>query len=615
MALLCVAGAIAYRMHVRLRAWVARHRPSPFNRSSSVIISNLSAHETVWVVHYARAGAEPPWFRADLGRAAYGDTARTDATCRTPTDVLLNALRQAARCFPHARHFVHAEANASEEDAAQARAYGAPPAACRLAGLLLVPRAALERCAAPDCLDAAPPCEATPQLCVALTFPAHRTDDPLKRLAHQNTARMYAALWPRVRAFAKDAIEGLAPLSEAPATNAHGTPLLSSLLERVRDACPRAPLVGYANADILFDGGLLTTLDALLRWNAPAFLAVGRRRNHPLRDVLTIDNVSAADGELFVEVAQDYFLMPRGVVDALRASLPPYVIGRRAYDNALNDWAFHRAFLVDLTDTVTALHQTTADGNYAGHSPRNADMEYNVQLPGATYDHGATTHAQYATVRLPGGAVAVRRKSDVWLSHPEVDCISGTSTVGCRDFADGARLASLLDRDEAEALSQWPLSGPIDGPALVRSDGAVCAPHRYAGGGCGGPVTASEDPCPPPDAAVAFVVVATQFWGEGYFHMVVEGLRARRAGADRAPRLLSRTHRARAQPVPARGGLRRAPGPRRRLGPRPGDPRPARAPAHSVRRPPTQRARALAARAAVARPPSAQRAHGALGGP
>ena len=50
------------------------------------------------------------------------------------------------------------------------------------------------------------------------------------------------------------------------------------------------------------------------------------------------------------------------------STLPPYVIGRRAYDNALVDWAFHNAVLVDATETIKAVHQTLADGNSAGHS-------------------------------------------------------------------------------------------------------------------------------------------------------------------------------------------------------------------------------------------------------
>ena len=180
-------------------------------------------------------------------------------------------------------------------------------------------------------------------------------------------------------------------------TNPYGTPVLFSLLERVKNACPDVPFLAYANADILFDNGLLRTLDALLAWNQTEMLAVGRRCNHDLKHSLTIQDVSQVPSELFTPVAQDYFIITSDMVNKWRMLLPPYVIGRRGYDNALVDWAYHHSKLVDLTETVKALHQTTSDGNFAGHSPQNPDKEYNVELPGAVYDHGSVAYAHYQT--------------------------------------------------------------------------------------------------------------------------------------------------------------------------------------------------------------------------
>ena len=258
-----------------------------------------------------------------------------------------------------------------------------------------------------------------PDLCVIITFPA--TTDPLKQQAHANTARMYESLLPRVRAFLSkpvppEALDLNLTVLDAPATNAHGTPLFASLLVVLEAACPDAPLLAYANSDILFDTSLLDTLDALLAWDQPEFMAVGRRRNHDLRGGLTIHDVARVPSELFVDIGQDYFIFSRHLYANL-SLLPPFVIGRRAYDNAVNDWAFHQSILVDLTDTVVALHQTTGDGNYAGHSDQNPDMEYNVQLPDAQYDHGSTLHGQYATA-LRDGLVVVLRRSDNTVVSP-----------------------------------------------------------------------------------------------------------------------------------------------------------------------------------------------------
>ena len=253
-----------------------------------------------------------------------------------------------------------------------------------------------------------------PDLCVVITF--RESDDPLKNVAHQNTADVYASLRPRVRTFLVHPVPSEAfnlslETLDAPKTNSHGTPLLVSLLERVEAACPKVPFLAYVNSDILFDTGILQTIDALLNWNQPDMLAVGQRSNHDLKGVLSIHEVPRVQSELFTPVAQDYFIVTRGLLDRWR-SLPPYVIGRRGYDNALVDWAYHNSILVDLTGTVLALHQTTSDGNFAGHSPRNPDQEYNVQLPDAVYDHGSTGHAHYVTSTRDGEVVIIQKNDN-----------------------------------------------------------------------------------------------------------------------------------------------------------------------------------------------------------
>jgi hypothetical protein len=260
---------------------------------------------------------------------------------------------------------------------------------------------------------------AKPDLCVAITYNTN-VRDKLKALAMSNTMAMYDSLRPRVSCFLVNSnvgnlsdVEWPWETLDPPATNEHGTPLFMSLIERVDVACPGVPLLAYVNADILFDKKeMIGTLDALLDWNrnGKEFIGVGRRKNHDLTRVLDPHDVTRVDSELFVDVAQDYFIMTRGVVDRLSESLPPYVIGRRGYDNAIVDWAYHRECLIDLTETLTAMHQTTSDGNYAGHSDRNHDKEYNVQLPNAAYDHDSTGHAQFASKKSASGSVAIVHK-------------------------------------------------------------------------------------------------------------------------------------------------------------------------------------------------------------
>jgi hypothetical protein len=320
--------------------------------------------------------------------------------------------------------------------------------------------------------------EPAPDLCLILTFP--KTNDHLKQLAHINTAGVYAALRPRVRAFlVADAKEetneawahGLTWLNDTLETNVHGTPTLGSLLRMVRDACPETALVGYVNSDILFDARLLTTLDALRAWDPPELLAVGRRNNHDLTNALTLDNVTHAPGELFITAAQDYFILTRALVDPLCRELPAYVIGRIGYDNAVVDWAFHRnsSGLVDLTSTVTALHQTTSDGNNAGHSTANPDVYYNIHLPGATYDHGLTSHAPYETVERPEGVVVVRR-ADGLVMTPRPNSTAKSYelqlTRGRQPFVEVMVAAFRLENETNETVgSVWmsPTTSPATG--------------------------------------------------------------------------------------------------------------------------------------------------------
>jgi hypothetical protein len=56
------------------------------------------------------------------------------------------------------------------------------------------------------------------------------------------------------------------------------------------------------------------------------------------------------------EAAQDYFIVTR---DAYQWSthVPPFVVGRVAYDNWLLDYAIHHFDSIDVTATVTAIHQ------------------------------------------------------------------------------------------------------------------------------------------------------------------------------------------------------------------------------------------------------------------
>ena len=146
-----------------------------------------------------------------------------------------------------------------------------------------------------------------PDLCVVLTFNNEKLkSDPKKSWVLANTASVYAALGPRVKAFLAEPAHENWPLGVVgpPDTNSFCTPVLISLLERAFEACPMSPFLAYANSDILFDANLLHTLDALLAWNQSEMLGIGRRSNHELQGLIGLLDLVHLPSDLFVECAQ-----------------------------------------------------------------------------------------------------------------------------------------------------------------------------------------------------------------------------------------------------------------------------------------------------------------------
>jgi hypothetical protein len=277
------------------------------------------------------------------------------------------------------------------------------------------------------------PAPPPPLACVLVTFKLPKIADPMRTIAHRNIARMYKALAPKgILAYLATSqssptdseamwkVAGNEEIIHDVETNEYGTPFFKGLLERLEKRCPvSTPFVVYANADIMFDVGLVDTLKTLRGWGKERLLVVGRRKNHELKGHLETDAIDTVESELFIDVAQDYFILSRGLCHEW-STLPSYVIGRRAYDNALVDWAFHHANLVDATGSITALHQTTRDGNYAGHENLNYDdKEFNVRLPNAEYDHGSMGHAHFATVQEGPGAISVIERASGTVVWPE----------------------------------------------------------------------------------------------------------------------------------------------------------------------------------------------------
>jgi len=149
------------------------------------------------------------------------------------------------------------------------------------------------------------------------------------------------------------------------ARNQFGTPLLDSAF---REAAARGSgeVLCYVNADIVL---LEDFLAAVRRLPRDPYLAIGRRWDCDVGSSLDFsDGASLRDwarqnGELDKGRGSDYF--------AFRADtdfgLPPFAVGRPGWDN----WMIGRALelglpLIDMTDSVTAIHQNHDYGHVAG---------------------------------------------------------------------------------------------------------------------------------------------------------------------------------------------------------------------------------------------------------
>ena len=139
----------------------------------------------------------------------------------------------------------------------------------------------------------------------------------------------------------------------------------------------QAHYYAYANADILFDESLIFTLISIgpsLQDKAP--FIVGRRTNYPITESEQVDSLQAVrhiarrdTAELFTKHGEDYFITTATAFPW--KDIPDFVIGRVGYDNWLVSYAIQNYFyVIDATNTVLCLHQSGADGNYAGFTHR-----------------------------------------------------------------------------------------------------------------------------------------------------------------------------------------------------------------------------------------------------
>ena len=202
-------------------------------------------------------------------------------------------------------------------------------------------------------------------------------------------------------------------------TAAGGAPVLKDMFLAVRENV-KSLFYGFANGDILFDERLLQTLLKIyvssLETELKNVLIVGIRtnvNNVTFEDAKTFKSLSETAkrrGKLFIPMSADYFITDAGYP---WMDIPEIVIGRRGYDN----WLILNALrqnqsVIDVTNTVLAVHQTTRTGNQEGFYRQNPS--YNIDLLSTLYNdiqyvQGSTTCTDLFTISLRGGIFITKR--------------------------------------------------------------------------------------------------------------------------------------------------------------------------------------------------------------
>lgn len=181
-----------------------------------------------------------------------------------------------------------------------------------------------------------------------------------------------------------------------------GTPLVSDLFHTA-EARGRGPLFCYVNADVIFLDDFSPAVAAAQTW-ARDFLMIGQRctvevpryfefsGNAWALGIRDLAKGGRRDSHHFI----DYFVFSRG----LFGEIPPFAIGRAAYDNWLVWRALQRGVpVIDTSDAVLAVHQMHGYGHIAGgkdESYGGREARRNLELAGGVKNLrfiGDATHA------------------------------------------------------------------------------------------------------------------------------------------------------------------------------------------------------------------------------
>lgn len=167
------------------------------------------------------------------------------------------------------------------------------------------------------------------------------------------------------------------------ASNEHGTPFIDSAFEEV-DRLASTGVRCFVNSDVILTDDLPKAIEAVN--SVTTFLLVGQTRDLAVADADLVDAArlrrrALEDGRLRGPAAIDWFVFP----DHLFKGLPPFLVGRAAFDNWLIWKARQHGPVIDATDAVTAIHQPHDYSHLSGGKDEayyGEEAKENVRLAG-----------------------------------------------------------------------------------------------------------------------------------------------------------------------------------------------------------------------------------------
>ncbi|KAL8603346.1 hypothetical protein ACOMHN_039709 [Nucella lapillus] len=218
-------------------------------------------------------------------------------------------------------------------------------------------------------------------------------DRPYKRLIHDNVLRSWPLVSPHsfiCMLFSEEAERARARTYQwttppLPPKACGGIPIFREMFYAAMKAVPAARLFGFANGDILLGATLKETLHALLNssilMSQPLLLLVRRfnvgvsDKQLLVKDLRTVE-VMKNQGSRVEDGSSDVFFTNRLFPWGNIADVVPGRIGIGMWlvtvARALN------VTVIDLTDTVTAVHLTSSAGNLESHGHPNASCNHEL---------------------------------------------------------------------------------------------------------------------------------------------------------------------------------------------------------------------------------------------